>query len=1334
MNTTSATRTSNDRGSLFIQIVRRWYAWAGLAMTAFAAYLALDGQLRIDSLEQLQAAPPGPEPEPEVTWTTHADTANSDKAIAPILPPRMARDAAKPLTAAEPDVIPSPKSGTPVGPVLEGYASGGPVVRTRHEDTPAKDGPAIPVPPPPPVNPPPAPKLELIQPDSAKPKDPAPAERPKNLPPRKLDVAADPAPKPDTTKAPVTTLPQADDKVSVQEGEPIPTMPMFDKSNKALAAEVESLKENERLIYSRAQNAVQLKNFTLASESYELLLRNRPDLIYIRAEYAGILVTAGDLQRAIEQYKRVVELAPTSMAFRIRLGDVYVIARDYRRAIQVFTEALKTPPFEPEYAVRLARAYAYDGDIARATQVYDRYLANIRPDDPRAPAALGALLLDLDRPNEALPYLLEKRKQIERDPQPRENLFVELLASLARGYARIGERKAALDAINEMADKAKQLIAVRQVLGDTLYAIEEYELAGQVYNQMLTLDPMNGQALIGMAKVHLEMQLPANARKILDSFRPAPADVRDYLMAYAVYHQRIGEYMEAKQIYSDMLRRNENDHQVRLSLGLLFDFRKEEWERAKAEFAKIPPYGATGKAARRAFADALVHQRKFKEGLEVDKVLLDEDPTDYLTVGQTTRHFAKAGQYDQAVAVARGFLATNPRSENQANSVRLALARALLEGSKYLDSAREYEIVLSRPTGRVVEAYYGLARACEKLGNVERARQLDACTIGLPGGDLRSKLMVADLASADYNDGRVMEITHSLLAADPTYLPALIRLGDAQQRQSRFSGNPSDVFVTAQAILALSPTNIRGHLAMARSFSVAQNYRKAAGQYDQLIQIDPEFQIPQRERARVLYADHQYSAARTQYEAMQKVGPDQLILVNAQNLIQRDPKLKAILGPYVLAGMNGGNLRKELGQLSLVVPDVDSKLAMQRLIADYDARLAEQTAIRLEQEAKELKDYRAFKAIGALEASIAYEPTNTESLFDLGQQYGTLHWNSKELNLYSETLNVDPSHRDAMVAAERSSAEMAPKLDGVFSWMRQRGRNGLTAIDATRYTVDGRIPMGDENEFAEIGYTRAVFQPPNHAYQNALGNIPFLRVQKRCCDDLLLAYGQINVEDYRNGFNTRPTFDVGAIYHFCDYVWLRGGGYLENVPDNGEAIRQDIFRGGVYLGADIRPTRLWGLGGTWRYAHYSDSNDAHFFDLYNELILTPPPKEFRLVEHLYYMGYRQPTIFPTNPPDQNNLFGTIHPYFAPKSFVQTELRIEWWHWLSRDYMVHTNQCYYSLQYGIMTDNQLVTYHNLRVLFNYDVCTWLTIGAQGDAQLSNVYHMYSAMGFFQIRFK
>ncbi len=519
---------------------------------------------------------------------------------------------------------------------------------------------------------------------------------------------------------------------------------------------------------------------------------------------------------------------------------------------------------------------------------------------------------------------------------------------------------------------------------------------------------------------------------------------------------------------------------------------------------------------------------------------------------------------------------------------------------------------------------------------------------------------------------------------------------------------------------------------MARSFAVAQNYRKSAGQYDQLIRLDPDQLAPRVERARVLYSDNQFSAARTQYESILSHTPDEAIMASMTQAIQQNPKVKAVLDPYVLAAPGGAALRQEVARLSTTVPDPDVRIALHRLACDYDARAAENNAVKLEMDAQEQRFVRPYTAMEMLRGSAQFEPTNTQSLFGYGQELGNRRWTNRELEAYSQVLDVDPTNRDAMVASERANAEIGPKLDGSVGYFSQRGRNGLAQIDRTRFTMAGSMPLGDENEYLQLGYSRTILKPTDDTA--TLGSIPFLRFQKRFWGDQMLGYGQLNIENYSKDIPTRPTFDVGAYYYWNDWITLQYGGYLENVLENGESIRQAIYRGGVYGGANVRPTRQWDFGGLYRYARYSDNNDMNYFNLYNNLALTLPPKMLRLVENVYFWGYRSGTIFPTNPPNPNDLFGAIHPYFAPKAFTQAEIRLEWWHWLSRDYFVHSNQCYYSLQYGLMTDNYLETYHNLRAILNYDVCTWLTVGAEAQAQLSTVYHMYSAMAFFQIRFR
>jgi hypothetical protein len=229
----------------------------------------------------------------------------------------------------------------------------------------------------------------------------------------------------------------------------------------------------------------------------------------------------------------------------------------------------------------------------------------------------------------------------------------------------------------------------------------------------------------------------------------------------------------------------------------------------------------------------------------------------------------------------------------------------------------------------------------------------------------------------------------------------------------------------------------------------------------------------------------------------------------------------------------------------------------------------------------------------------------------------------------------------------------------------------------------------------------------------------------------MLVFGQLNWEEYPNRLHDRPTFEAGAEYDFAD--WLRGRvrAFLVNVVENGEDLRQDIHRGGIQVGADLRPTRNWELGGVSTLAYYSDVNTQGELYAFNSYILCFPPQQLKLVLDVDVQGFAHQTIFPSAV--HEDFRGVIHPYFAPSSFAYSEGRIEWTQWLSRDYFVHSNQCYYSLQYAFGFDSNGAVYNTFRALTCLDLKPWLTVGADANQILSPVYRATQATAYVLIRF-
>jgi tetratricopeptide (TPR) repeat protein len=1333
-------------------------AWAGLALTIVAAYLSLAGHVRIGSMGQLRAETPKEKVDWKSADNNKVELVPSKPQIIDLVPPEGFKPVTPPTISFKPVVneepvrpqqpapIPVAPKPTPTIPAtVPSPAAFQPVAPIQF--TPVQTAPApVPAPTKLPSTPP---KVEAKPPELPPPTLPSSsnAATPKTLPPLPtlnskplvLPVAAqqvDPQPKDPPLLGP---------KIVQPDMLPILPKPVDNKENKEVPPKkrrlVGQLTQDDEIKLNAAQNAARLGDYPRAAALMADIISRNPREYDLRAEYAGILISAGDVKKAIAELEEVLKSAPKTLEYLLLLGDAYMIARDYRKAAGVFNSALEIALSEPrlrsqapEVVIRSARAYAIAGDLMQSLQLIEKYLLTIRPEDPLAPNALGSLLLDINRPNDALPYLLAKKKQLLSQKEKGENgqidsRLLELNASIVRAYGQLGERNKALEVITEMAPLAPTQSGVRVALGEILFETSEYELAGHVFGQVLVTDPMNPGALIGSARVYLEMFQPAMAKQLLDSFVPNQSNQRNYLMAYATYHQTVGEYAEAKQIYRDILRRNEADHEVRYAFGRLLEY-TAEFEKAKGEFAKIPPQDKVGRRARLWFGFSLLHQKKLAEAAQVGDQFCHDDPNNPDAVAFYVRALAKLGQFDRAMQVGRSYLAT-AKDDRSATTVRLAVARAATEGNRALEAAREYEMVLSRPVGRVPEAYYGLARAAEKLGNVDKSQQILGTLISSTTTDIRNRVLLSDHFAEDYDDGRVIDLCVNVLNQTPENLAVMIRLADAQQRAGRWSGNPADSFSTSQEILRQSPTNVRGHLAMSRSFAITQNYRKASVQYDQLIAFDPDFTIPQRERARVLFSDHQYSAARSQYNVVLSQTPEEVVA--AQITALRDGKLQQVFAPYMAGGMNGPALRAELAKIANSHPDNDIRHAAHRFVCDFDATVAWQEAFRLERDMKELKDYRNYMGIPQAAATSQFEPSNVEALFDHGQMAGNLRMTREALTWYSNCQAIDPTHRDSIVASERASAELSPKYDTRYEFFSQRGRDGLASMDRTRYVNSVTLPIGDENEYVQAGYMLQGYNPLDD--RSLWGNVPFLRGQKKFDNNRLLTYGQINLEQYDRGFSTRPTFDAGFMYDHSDVMRTRGGLFLENVAESGESIRQDIFRYGGYAGLDFRPTRTWNFGGLYTYAHYSDENDMNMAYIYNENALTLPPKVLKLVQRANVWGYRSQSIFPTDPPDINNLQGTVHPYFAPDVFSSFEFRTEWWHWLSRDYFVHSNQCWYSTQYGIIVDNHMVTYHDVKVLFNYDLNSYVSVGAEGRMMLSagQVYDLYSAMAYLQIRF-
>jgi tetratricopeptide (TPR) repeat protein len=1033
------------------------------------------------------------------------------------------------------------------------------------------------------------------------------------------------------------------------------------------------------------------------------------------------LVQADRYKNAVEQYRRLLADEPDNLTLVVALADVYLVMKDYRKAAAQLLIALDKAPRNLEYAVKLARAYAFDGEIGRAFEIFNRYLGRYKTDDGRLPKSYGALLIDLGQLDAAVAFLKARRQDAPDD--------IEILAYLIRAYARLGDRVKANEAIIALGERRPTSIAIRLELAESLYQSSDLEAAGLVFGQVLRAAPDNQLANIGLARVLTAQFLVHDAAAILSRLNPTGTPRRIFLLAWAEYHQAIGEYTQAKQIYRWFLTKDENDAEARLAMAKLYAFTRED-EKAKVEYGKVPFEAVQARVARRGIVDVLLVQRRYPEALELSRVLMRENPSDGSNCALAAQALAKSGNAVDAERICREYLKNNTQYEPAIAEVRLALAKILLDGGKTADAASEYEQALASPYGRTAAAFYGLARARVRLGLGGKALALHHAAFAILG-DPRGRLLIADQFVADREDDPAGDLCEEVLRADPRNLPALIRLADIRQRQSSVTADIGPPLAICDTILHLSAKNVRALLAMARAYSIVKKFKQSVATYDQLIEADPDFTVPKRERARILVSDNAFVSAREAYAELQRSPIQEIFRSGAADKSSAAPPY---LTPYVLQASGSEILHGDLG--GLLPPNIEAEAFSvgPRPSFEMAGAAADTSGAELEGRAKLLKNWRNYTATPIYQQLIRQEPANTEALFDLAQIYSAQQHTRKAIDTYNELLQVDPLHRDGLVARERASLEWQPQLHLDFDYYGERGRDNLAAVDRTTYRTAVRLPFRDENEYIETAFARAHYDPVGGPAID--GNIISFGGQVKPLERLLVS-GQVKFESYdkgsvnqRGGFNDRVTFDTGFRVEPCDQARIYLIGFLENVVESAGSIEQDIYRGGIRFGGDVRPARRWDFGGEYTVAAYSDRNTLNQFHLFNEVTLCFLPYQLKFVTTLDYMAYAHQSI--QDPNDPNNSLLAIHPYFAPAGFAVYENRLEWLHYFSRDYFAHANACYYGLQAGLGWDNQFRIYNRFAALLNLDLKPWCSVGAMGNYYKTNNYQQVGAHAYLVLR--
>lgn len=117
----------------------------------------------------------------------------------------------------------------------------------------------------------------------------------------------------------------------------------------------------------------------------------------------------------------------------------------------------------------------------------------------------------------------------------------------------------------------------------------------------------------------------------------------------------VGEFLDAKEIYIRFLRADELDYEFRFALGTLQEF-MGEFQKAKAEYAKIPPSSRFYRRARIGIVSTLTKERLFNKAVVMALQNIQEKPWDGNYVARLILTYGKAERFAFARDYAIGFL------------------------------------------------------------------------------------------------------------------------------------------------------------------------------------------------------------------------------------------------------------------------------------------------------------------------------------------------------------------------------------------------------------------------------------------------------------------------------------------------------------------------------------------------------------------------------------------------------------------------------------------------------------------------------------------------------
>lgn len=1039
----------------------------------------------------------------------------------------------------------------------------------------------------------------------------------------------------------------------------------------------------QELLLRSARNALALGNLAEALDLFDSYLLQLPDDQEVRVEYAGLLVREGRMGRAKEMYEEAIAVRPGDTLLRRSMADVLIMGGEYSSAIRQLEAIVEREPENLDAAAMLCRTWTWLKDFERAQGVFDRYLRKLDPTVEADQLLLAPVLLDMQQPKEALPYLERLHRRYPRE--------LRWATHMVLCYELTGQADRAARTVKAMADLEPDVIDVRIRLVDQLLSLANYKLALAINEQVLSASPDDPIAKLMAARILLDAYDIARAREALAVLEKELGGLRAWQLASAQLHQQTGEWVAAQSIYAMMLLNDPSDHDVRLKLAAL-QREKGDVHRAKAELRKIPFDSPQGPRARLELASTLVAQGRSQDAVGICSALLAKRPNDVEAALGLARAQIEMGAFVQAKATCQRFIEEHSADTMAIGQIRVVLARAHMIEGNAIQASRIYQLALQEPTVHSPAVFYGLSLARSRgFSAASGEMALMSSAVLSTGEDVRLRIELGKLALGDQDHERAIAYLSNVLRWQPDNLTALVLLGEAQNLALK-AGESVDPLRTFSTVLARNPGNTRARLGLARSHVIRREFEDAVSAYEGLVAQDATYAFARREYARALFWDHRYTEAFEAYDELLAGLPTEAIAVD-------------VFG----SGAPGSGLRAEL---------------------DFEAELELSEAVSLELEAKMNSDWRPEVAIKALERLVVVEPANQEARFEFAQLLHRRGRTSRAINEYEDLLEVSGGHSEATEALAGAQREISPRLDFSTGSEERNGRDGLAFMDESWALADVTFPFGDRDDYAGIGIGRRHYSTGGQGDNDLHANVLRLFGANRIGERTTIS-GQIEVPSYdrEDLLQDRLYYDVGMQYVSSNELAVDLRIFSEPVAQNFVTLDRDLNRAGARVGLTKKSSRRIDYGGSLLFANYSDENSQVEGNVFAAYQFNPAPQEFRVLVKGDFVSFGEESVAP---PDPTNLASLAIPYFSPKGYSIYSVQADWKHQFGTDWFTGSKDMYYRASARSAIDSNSVSFFEIDVGAAYDFTDWLGIQAGVRMLRSSALDLTSSNALLTIR--